>query len=179
MKRILLLFLIIVSLTAVAQTESLSYSKVYQRPGFTKAQIYDAIREWVAVNFVNGKAVTQMENQETATVILKCSHLVSKGGFYKGFSGEVSYTIKLQAKDGRFRVEMSNMYHKNDVEYSSEYNLGLLTTAPKYQDGGGMGGNMRNHMWKEIKNDMYSDFIDLSSMLYSVKPSNETTEEDW
>ena len=46
------------------------------------------------------------------------------------------YNLKLQARDGRVRVEISNFFHHNKPGNQKKAQLGFLTTADIYADSG-------------------------------------------
>lgn len=179
MKKIIALFVVLVaSLTAIAQDKPLSLSEVIQVEGKNQAQIYGGLREWVATTYVSGKAVTQMEDAATGTIILKANFPFKKSGVYSAYTGKIDYTLKLQAKDGRYRVEMSNISHENKPGNASHCSLGLITTAEK-SGKGGIDKGSHNKMWKEIKQKAAEEFVVLTSSLKSWNSFNAETEEDW
>lgn len=177
MKKIFLLFAMLVSLVATAQVKPLTYSEVIPVEGKNQAEIFGGLREWVATSYVSGKAVTQMEDATSGTIILKALFPFKKGGIYKAYEGKVDYTLKLQSKDGRFRVEMSGISHENNPGNASHCSLGLITTAEK-SDKGGLDKGSHNKIWKEIKEKSSLQFAELVNSLKALKNFT-TTEEDW
>lgn len=178
MKKLITLLMLLVSLVAAAQDKPLAFSEVIQVEGKNQAEIFGGLREWVATNYVNGKAVTQMEDAATGTIILKALFPFKKGGIYSAYEGDVNYTLKLQAKDGRFRVEMSSFVHDNKPGRAADCALGLITTAEK-SGKGGMNKGSHNKIWKEVKEKANEQFADIVAMLKNITTFNAEPEEDW
>lgn len=170
--------MLLVSLAATAQDHPLSFSEVIQVEGKTKAEIFGGLRQWVATYYVNGKAVTQMEDAESGTIILKAAFPFKKGGMYSSYTGNIDYLLKLQAKDGRFRVEMSNLIHSVNKGNYERSNLGLITTAEEYGKGGLEKGS-NNKIWKEIKQKAGEDFAGTVESLKNITVFTAAEEEDW
>lgn len=176
MKNFILILTLLVSIVASAQDEPLTYSEVIKVEGKKQAQIFGELREWVAIYYPNGKAVTQMEDSATGTIILKDSFPFRKGGIYSSYNGNVDYILKLRAKDGRYRVEMSQIIHSvKNGNYESE--LGLITTA---DDCGceELEKGANNKICKEIKEKASEEFNDLTMMLKCFNRFN-AEEDEW
>ncbi len=178
MKKLLLLLAMVVAFSAYSQDRPLSFSEVIPVEGKTQAEIYGGLREWVATSYVNAKAVTQMEDAQSATIILKALFPFKKGGFYIAYTGQVDYMIKLQAKDGRFRVEMSQMSHSVKPGNHAGSALGLLTTAEEYGKGG-LSKGAHNKIWKQLKEKSKEQFDELTASLKQLKSFNASVEEEW
>ncbi|OKY84244.1 MAG: hypothetical protein BHV69_09450 [Bacteroidales bacterium 52_46] len=178
MKKIFLMLSLLISLIGTAQDKPLTYSEVIQVEGKTQSEIYGGLREWVATSFVNGKAVTQMEDQTTGTIILKAQFPFKKGGFYSAYTGKVEYILKLQSKDGRFRVEMSGITHENKPGNAPHCSLGLITTAEK-SGKGGIDKGAHNKIWKEIKEKSAEQFSELITSLKALSNFSPIVEEEW
>ena len=178
LKKFILFFALMVSLFGSAQDKPLSYPEVIQVEGKNQAEIYGGLRQWVATAFVNGKAVTQMEDATTGTLILRALFIFKKGGIYSAYQGKIDYTLKLQSKDGRFRVEMSGLTHENDPGNAPDCSLGLITTAEK-SGKGGINKGAHNKIWREIKNKSAEHFAEIVTSLKSLDNFNAEAEEDW
>lgn len=163
--------------TAQEPARPLTYAEVIQAEGKTKAEIFSSLREWVVTTYVNGKAVTQLEDETTGTIILKAATPYHKGGMYSAYEGYLNYTLKLQAKDGRFRVEMSNINHENLPGRAQDCSLGTLTTAEK-SGKGGLNKSAHNKIWRELKTASRDDFNELVASLKNLRYV-EAVEEDW
>jgi len=91
--------------------EDLTIQQVVEVPGFTKYQIYDYCKIWVAENFRSAKAVIEHDDRENCCLIgngivkypchgLEC---IAKHDW------EVHFTMRIDTKDGKFRQTFSNL----------------------------------------------------------------------
>lgn len=87
--------------------------QVYEAPGYTSDQVHTAARMWIAQKFESAQAVIEYENKEEGVII--GNGLVSypcTGGFACSIRAEawrVAFTMKVESKDGRFRVTFTNV----------------------------------------------------------------------
>lgn len=173
-----MLLMLFVSIVAASQDKPLTFSEVIQAEGKSQAEIYGGLREWVATNYINGKAVTQMEDATTGTIILKALFPFKKGGMYSAYEGNVNYTLKLQAKDGRFRAEMSGITHENKPGRAADCSLGLITTAEK-SGKGGINKIGHNKIWNELKQKAADNFAVTVASLKNITTFTAEAEDDW
>ncbi len=179
MKKLISFFvLMIAAFTMTAQDKPLCYSEVIQVEGKNQSEIFGGLREWVATTFVSGKAVTQLEDSSTGTIILKALFPFNKGGIYKAYEGHVNFMLKLQVKDGRYRVEMSSISHENKPGHAADCSLGLITTAEKCSNGG-INKGAHTKIWKEIKEKSKEQFDELVRSLKGITSFDAESEEDW
>ena len=78
------------------------YSGIVPVKDVSADKLYIRARSWVAKAFVNSQKVIQMEDKEAHKLILKGSGIISNRGHY------FFCTITIQAKDGRYRYEISD-----------------------------------------------------------------------
>lgn len=89
--------------------------KVVEVPGFTKDQIFDAVKIYIAGNFKSAKAVLEYENKVNGTIIgngrIYYPFHSGTGGFVRDAlrNWMVSFTMKIDIKDGRFRCTFDNI----------------------------------------------------------------------
>lgn len=178
MKKTLCLLFLLVSLISSAQNDPLMFHEVIPVDGKNKTEIFGGLRQWVATYYVNSKAVTQLEDAATGTIIIKAEFPFKKGGMYSAYQGWISYMLKLQVKDGRYRVEMSNFVHSNEPGNASDCALGLLTTAEK-SGKGGMNKWGHNKIWPQLKEKAENEFNEIASSLKAINSFNAIEEEDW
>lgn len=177
-KFIFVIALIFCSVIAMAQSSALTYSEVIKKEGLSKAELYGGLREWVATSYRSGKAVTQMEDPATGVIILKANFPFKKGGIYSAYDGTVEYVLKLQAKDDRFKVEMSGITHQNKPGNAAHCSLGLITTDEK-SGKGGLDKGSHNKIWKEVKEKSKAEFNYIVNSLNDWSSFNASEEEDW
>lgn len=91
--------------------DEMTFSYVVEAPGYTKGQIYDGARVWVAETFRSAKAVLEYENKEAGTLIgngvsmYPCSGIECMGTV----DWRMRFTMRVEAKDDKFRLTFSNL----------------------------------------------------------------------
>ncbi len=83
------------------------YQGVVTVSGKSQAELYDAAKEWIALNFRSAQDVIQLDDRENGLLIAK--------GYFPIFmmlhERHIYHTIRLDTKDGRYR------YTVNDFEF--------------------------------------------------------------
>ena len=152
MKKVLVLCMLFLAVSIQAQ-EPLSFEKVIQADSIKKDAIYNGLKEWVGMSFKSAKNVIEMDDKEAGILLLRpVSDYKMKGLTYLGFEGYLKYTIKLNIKDGRFKVVITNFEHSVLPGNCKDCNLGLITTDEEYPYKYSFGA--KGHMtkvWKDIK----------------------------
>lgn len=181
MKKLLLLIpLIVVSLFANAQ-DRLTFDKVIQVEEIDKDNIYLGLKEWFALNFVSSKNVIELEDKEAGIIIGNTNVNYSKGSFtYACYKGWLNYTIKVQCKDGRFKVDVTNFRHQIQKGNSESCELGILTTADE-SGRKGMEKKYHNNVWKDLKEKSEEEANKIFDLLENVdfKNISDSSSEDW
>lgn len=80
--------------------EDLVIQKVVNIPGFTKNQIFEQSKIWIAMNFKSAKAVIEYENKEQGT-------LIGNGILPNVWS--LCFTMKIDIKDEKLKVSFINL----------------------------------------------------------------------
>jgi hypothetical protein len=112
--------------------EEATIVQVYEAPGYTKDQIYDSTKMWIAQKFKSAKAVTEYDNKEEGILI---GNGIIPYTCAKGFAGgmecamksdwTVPFTMKVEAKDGKFRLTFTNIH----LAWPAAYRSGISTPA--------------------------------------------------
>lgn len=178
---ICILFAAMISVNALAQ-EKLTFSEVIPVENLNKADIYAALRGWVATSYNSAQDVIQMDDKDAGIIICSALFEYSYGKMqYKAYEGVIKYTLKLQIKDGRFKAEVGNIIHQNNRGNAEKCNLGAITTAETYTDKG-LQKKFDNNVWNDIKmkSEEYAKniFNRLKVAASEAKPLNDTSE-DW
>lgn len=186
MKKVFLsIFIMLISVTVFAQ-ENLSFAKVIPVEGANKEEIYATIRAWVASSYKSANTVIQMDDKDAGLIVCNALFRYSyERPMYAAYEGTINYILKLQIKDGRFRAEMTNFYHKIGIDHATAFNqncnLGLITTAENYTDKGAH-KKFHNNVWNDIKtkaesysNNIFEELAKSSKNIISV----DETAEDW
>ncbi|MDU6663528.1 MAG: DUF4468 domain-containing protein [Bacteroides sp.] len=172
-------FTMIGSAQETQKVKTLSFAKVIEVENKSKNEIYSGLRIWVAENYKSAQAVIQMEDKDAGVILVKALFSYEYGKLrYSAYTGHVDYTLKLQAKDGRFRAEMSNFTHTNKVGNAPNCSLGLITTAEEYTDKG-MHKTFHNNVWNDIKKKAEAESLLIFLSLKGITNFTDDSSEDW
>lgn len=151
MKKLLLLLCVCSSLALKAQ-EELSFTKVIvSESGKDKTELYLALRSFVSTYYKNAKNVIQMDDKDAGIIICKATSIFdSPGMMLSAYEGWLDYQLKMQARDGRVRIEVFHFFHHNKPGNQAKAQLGVLTTAEEYTDKG-MQKKYHNKVWNLLK----------------------------
>lgn len=104
----------IMNLSNTLKGESFIIEEVIPVEGKTKDEIYEASWQYLVDNFKDSKSVIQMQDKSAGIIVGKGiitavsvynEFLVGPTNYYE----KVSFTLKTQCKDGRFKVEIYNI----------------------------------------------------------------------
>ena len=115
MKKLLsVFFMMLILLFGCAGMQSVSegpIEKIVSVRGFSKNQIFDRTKIYIAENFRSTKAVLEYENKETGTIIGngKIKYPATGFGATALKDWTVNFTMRVDIKDGRFRCTFSNL----------------------------------------------------------------------
>ncbi len=99
------------SMQPVAQADK-SFERVVLAPNHTKDQIYTSTKIWMAQTFKSSKAVIEMDSKEDGIIIgngimpYPCANSMD---CIAKKSWTVPFTMRVDIKDGRFKVGFSNI----------------------------------------------------------------------
>lgn len=154
MKKVVLLALFVFSSLSIFSQEKLLLEKVITVDSVQKEYIYNSIKEWIGLNYVSAKKVIEIDDKEAGLIIMNATTTYTMGKLrYLAYDGYLSYTIKIQIKDNRFKVEITNFLHKSNSETYREYwSLGLLTNSTEFQGKcSGLEKPYFNNVWIDLK----------------------------
>lgn len=123
-KIILFIVLSLFSFTLNAQeSEKLSFVEIVPVEGVSSDELYNRAEIWIATAFRNPDKVTKYRNAENHQIILmpRLNFQYSKTVGKAAASGTIEYTMKINTRDGRYRVEVTDCYH------NASSGFGLLT----------------------------------------------------
>lgn len=161
MKKLLFLFLLIICISDLYSQAPQSYSKVIQIPNTSADTLYLLSRQWFVLSFKTPNKVIQDDSKELKLISGKGSVEYSYGKLqYLSYEGFLTYLIQIQARDGRIKVDISNIIHENLPKNSRSSNLGLITNESA-QFKTGINKSYHNNVAKDIKDKMnsYSEII--------------------
>lgn len=176
-----ILFVILFSIQTSAQ-EKLSFIKVIPAEGKNNEALYVALRSFVATYYKDSKEVIQMDDKEACLLIGKATSVFDNlGVIYSSYEGYLDYTFKMQAKDGRVRIEITNFFHRNHTRNAKKSQLGMLTTDEQYTNKG-LEKKFENKIWgilkKQAKDVSEKIFIGVEQSIVENE-TGETKEEEW
>jgi len=104
----------------VAETDR-TFERVVESPGYSKNQIYNSTKIWVAENFKSAKSVIELDSKEDGIIIgngviqYPCSGMecMAKSNW------KVPFTMRVDMKDQKFKISFSNIRLSWPASYSS------------------------------------------------------------
>jgi len=151
MKKLIFTIAIILLVHYSYSQNSISFSKVIQADSIGKTNLFIAVNDWFATNYNSAKDVIQMADKEAGIITGVGTFSYSFGKLsYLCFEGKLQYTIKIEVKDNRYRVELTNFAHSNNPGNSADCELGLITDAELYTTKG-INKGPQNKTWSDIK----------------------------
>lgn len=136
----LLLSLFLIPALCFGQDTAVVYTQVLKADSMSKADIYEKVKEWTVTLFENTKSSIQVDDRETGIVAFDASTSAlspaappidpnDKKNVYKllPFYHQFTFKTKIQIKDGRYRVEITNIQFKS---MAGEYSLTSSKKAP-------------------------------------------------
>lgn len=154
MKKCLFLMLMMVSMSVMAQEEPIQFDEVVKAEGKSVPELYTTIKMWVATNYNSAQDVIQMDDAQNGILICKGAFEYDNGGGLMGYvlDGWVDYTLKVQVREGRYKVSVGNFVHKaNPVKNGTyDWSLGMITTRERAKVNGPVDARQKK-AWKKLK----------------------------
>ena len=177
------IFLIIAFLLVFPKMNAqvLSFTKVLPFEGKSAEDLYHYSKNWIATTFRSPSKVIQIDDAEKYYISCSGAKEYSMGKLqYACYGGWINYTIIMQARDGRIKVEFTNFTHTNKAGNAQACNLGLLTTDDNQFSSAGMYAKYH----KKVKSDILSKIEPfVESMFLSIETSidnaSSVESEDW
>jgi len=142
------------------------------------SELFSRAKEWVALTYVSAKNVTQLEDKDAGTIVIKAMINVSTCVIVKNPIGVVRYTFKIQVKDNRYKYEVTDLWHDITVNVDSRSSIQTPGDLRKEKPGGGL-FSMGKTNWNCIKNKSYNSIIDLISSLKIAMNKQSKKESNW
>lgn len=173
MKKLMLSVVIVCFIQLGQAQEPLSYEFVIQKEGVSAAQIYNQLVDWIATNFkaVDGdfyrdkedKMITKdaMFDFNTGKLTMIC------------YDGKISYKLKFQCRDGRFKMELTNFNHSVNPRNNQGCALGLILSEPERKNY----GQYDEKAWEKIKEACDAEASRLQKVLEGL--TFNTSNDDW
>lgn len=104
------MIVLLATVSALAQ-EPLEYSEVIQAEGRSAEQIYETLQRWVATSWKFPSLAKRYQADNKEIIVDGIFDFVSKGFSTSAYSGDVTYSLGIQVRDGRLKATMSNFRH--------------------------------------------------------------------
>lgn len=181
MRKLFLLTLVLLLSTFQSFAQGpMTYYKVIEATGKSAKDIYTLSKNWFIITYNTPKSVLQMDDPSSNMISGKAATKFSMNGIiYAAYEGWINYIIMIQSRDGRFRVEITNIVHENKPGNAPSCELGLIRDMPN-QFTTGINKSFHNKVAEEIKSIMkqYADEIFINIEVYIN--SNETpANQEW
>lgn len=182
MRKILLfIFLTIFNYCAFAQdSKALSYVEVVPVENTTANELFDRAEIWVSQTFKNPDKVTRIKNKENGQIILNPSMNFDYSKTYGRalVKGTINYVIKINSREGRYRIEITDFYH------TASSSFGLITTseeAPRLAKREAQSQlKWEKEVWDEVRVKVKREIaIIASSIKQYMAVQDSSVEDDW
>jgi len=162
------------SLNEQSEGNPLTYFQIAEVPNMPKDQLYDRIKQWLANVFKSLQNVSQLDDKANGVFIGHGNmSWKSKTFSMQCSSGYINFEMKIQVKDNKFKMQMSDFTHEA-AGRNTLCSLGLITDKEIYKTG--ILGGPYNKIWNQAKEDtkMYFDglFNSLQTKIKSDKPDD-------
>lgn len=144
----------------------------------TQDEVYSKAREWFAKAYNSSNNAIQMDDRENGKIVGKALMEVyhkSLGTMHP--SGQISYTISIYMKDGRYKYEITDLYHTSNGSSSGISGgpcEGMINTKEKTM------GMSHQKFYNQYLNQMNTNIQDLTKDLTEFMALNVTSEnDDW
>ncbi len=104
-------------------TKLITYSKVVELSGVSKADIYTRSLAWANTYYKNPADVIREKNADDGKVVCKGRFKLMSEPDKKGFQkdeGNIQYTLTVEAKDGKYRYKLTEINWKQVSYYPAE-----------------------------------------------------------
>ena len=186
MKKCLFLLLVLMAGVNVwGQEEPIQFDEVIKVEGKGVQELYTTIKLWVATNYNSAQDVIQMDDPESGILVCKGAFDYDNGGGIMGavLDGWVFYTLKVQVREGRYKVSVGNFTHKANPVKNGVYDwsLGMITTRERAKAKGAVDGRQKK-AWKKLKTECEAKAYDLIERLKAATEQGDglmDTDDDW
>lgn len=180
MKHLVFLVTMMMAILCKAQDEGLepySFTEVVKAESKTANELYYLSKIWMADTYKNAKEVIQMEDAANHTIVGKGAIRYTSKVFVGGSAttGIVKYTIKIMAKDGRYKYEFTDFIHEGNDSDSSFGHI-LKTENPPLKIGW---EKWRIKVYKDIKEQIDKAIKPLENSLKTALNKEKKPNDDW
>lgn len=100
-----------------------NFGRIVDAPGYSKEQIFNNTKIWIAENFRSAKAVLEYENKDDGVIIGNSNIPYPCSGFDCLGRGDwrIPFTMRVDIKDQKFRLTFSNLRLTWPPSYSRSF----------------------------------------------------------
>lgn len=184
MRKMIFVLFAMLSLSMAAQEKAIQCDSVIQAQGLDSKEIYQRVKGWVAEAYNEASEVIQLDDAEQGVMVCKGNfeYRAPGGWSYRNIDGYIRYTLKVQVRDGRFKVSMGDFDHESkDIQYRKIWSFGLLTDREKYKMKG-VQDKRWTTCWPDMKKKSLEYFEHICSALkgaMSGQSSLDDGNDDW
>lgn len=179
MKNFLLTLCVIFLVQNMNAQDPISYSKVIKSESKDAKTLYQNAKTWFASACSYPGKVIQIDDANQNMLSAKTNINYHHNGLnYISFDGWIDFNILIQCKDGKLRVQIINITHRNLPGYAESSCLGLIyDTDEQFKK---FGSGTYNKVCADIKSKMKieSDKI-FTSLENFINSSNSTVNDEW
>lgn len=149
-------FLLCIAVSALVPSEALATSpitveEVVQVEGASPTALYTAARTWFATEYTSANDVIQMDDPEAGVVVGRGQFTFSTGKLMTVcYTGPVTYTIKVEVREARYKVEVTDFVHEVAIGNATTCALGLVTSAAEHSSTG-IDKGFNNKVWSQVQ----------------------------
>jgi hypothetical protein len=128
----------------------ITFSKVFDVQNKPKEVLFSSLIQTLSVVFNSLKDILQVEDKNQGIIILKPKMKFDITGLgLTGYSGLMSYTLKIQVKDNKYKIDIMDLFYEGNFQYP-ETKLGEFTDREKFAEKGYM-VPQKNKVWTQLK----------------------------
>lgn len=100
----------------IDESGTINFSEVVQVDSATKEQLFAAAKQFFGDTFKSAKDVIQVEDRDAGFIIGKAFKDIQIKILGRNSPTQMFYSMKIQAKEGRYKYEFYNIYYKSYPE---------------------------------------------------------------
>lgn len=181
MKSVILVIVCVLGVLNSNAQEKISYSKVIKVDSVSADGIFISIKNWLSMEFKKGNNAIELEDKDAGLIIANANsgYECSKRGIaYIWADGSIEFKIKIQIKNERFKITLTNFILK--CPNGGGEKMGILTTAEE-SNYTAWGKKQYNEVWKDLKEKTIEISNDWFKIFEKIDFSNykKDTSDDW
>ncbi|MCH5346137.1 MAG: DUF4468 domain-containing protein [Muribaculaceae bacterium] len=179
MKKLISLLLFVLSCVSVNAQDVWQPDTVISAQDKTPEQILICSSQWAATTFAQ-LSPTISSDDNSVVILLNIPFKINNMTWAAG-SGYITGQIKIQARDGRFKVTLSNFNHFSTSTQSPDWwSMGLILESTPEQYQKGLKWKQKREVYKRVLEDLneFKEFV-FTSAATQIPNCSPKEEEDW